>query len=372
MTVDGAGHPQISVVTATAPVRICDVGGWTDTWFGAPGVVCSLAVGPAVSVTAELSPRPDGATRPGGTPPIHLVAPDVGVDHRFGPDPDRGWDQPSPSVEPLLQHAVAEVMSTAILDPDQVVTVTISSLVPPGASLGTSASVVVAVVAALRELVEGPGAHLVRSEIAQTAHRVETHRAGREAGVQDHWSAALGGALHLAIDGYPDVRVLPLPVTDELRDDLASRVVTVAIGSHDSSAVHGEVVRAFLTCDGVEHDRVRQAARSLASLAAEAAGALEASDVESWAEVLVRSTDVQRAMHPGLVGAQHERAIEVARDLGALGWKVNGAGGAGGSLSVVVRPGGGDRLRHALTAADPRWRVLDLSPGAPGVTVSPG
>ena len=36
-------------VRATAPVRVADVGGWTDTWFGSPGQVCSVAVGPAVS-----------------------------------------------------------------------------------------------------------------------------------------------------------------------------------------------------------------------------------------------------------------------------------------------------------------------------------
>jgi hypothetical protein len=42
------------------PVRVCDVGGWTDTWFAHHGLVCSLAVGPGVSVWASAAPG-DGA-----------------------------------------------------------------------------------------------------------------------------------------------------------------------------------------------------------------------------------------------------------------------------------------------------------------------
>lgn len=367
----GSGPPPS--VTATAPVRVCDVGGWTDTWFGSPGQVCSIAVGPAVSATASRTVEPPGAV----VAPVRLVAPDIGLDHRFGPHPELGWDSPEPSVEPLLEHAVAEVLASheaggaAPVPPFEV---TLRSSVPPGASLGTSAAVVVAVLAAVRALVDpnrfGALDAAGRAELARTAHRVETKRAGREAGVQDHWASACGGALHLAIDTYPDVRPLPLDPPPGLLDAIGERLVNVVIGRHDSSAVHGEVIRAFLTCDGVEHDRVRRASRRLASLAAEAARALSTGDVEHWADVLVRSTEAQAAMHPDLVGPVHHRAIEVARAAGAVGWKVNGAGGHGGSLSVVAPPGGAEAVRRALAGADPGWRLLDLAPSGAGVTVT--
>ena len=29
---------------ASAPVRTADIGGWTDTWFAATGVVCNIAI----------------------------------------------------------------------------------------------------------------------------------------------------------------------------------------------------------------------------------------------------------------------------------------------------------------------------------------
>ena len=36
-------------VTATAPVRVCDLGGWTDTWFARRGLVVSIAVRPGAT-----------------------------------------------------------------------------------------------------------------------------------------------------------------------------------------------------------------------------------------------------------------------------------------------------------------------------------
>ena len=46
---------------ATSPVRVCDIGGWTDTWFARHGHVFSIAVQPGVAVRAAAYPR---ATRP--------------------------------------------------------------------------------------------------------------------------------------------------------------------------------------------------------------------------------------------------------------------------------------------------------------------
>ena len=38
-----------TTVTATAPVRTCDCGGWTDTWFAQHGAVFHVAVNPGVA-----------------------------------------------------------------------------------------------------------------------------------------------------------------------------------------------------------------------------------------------------------------------------------------------------------------------------------
>lgn len=305
----------MTAATFHAPVRVCDVGGWTDTWFGSPGQVCSLAVGPGVTVEAALVDGPSTV---------------------FG---DR-----------LLDAAVVAVPL------DGGVELAISSAVPPGASLGTSGAVLVAIVGALDLLAGGSRSP---AELAALAHRVETVDAGREAGVQDQWAAAMGGCSLLQVGPYPEVRHQHLELSDGLIAELDECLVTVVFGAHDSSAVHQEVITAIAGCGGPEHDRARRALRRLAELAGDAAAALGAGDLASWGAVLAAATEAQRTLHPKLVGPAHQAAIEVARDHGALGWKVNGAGGDGGSLSVLAAPGTAGALRGALA---PLGQVVDLRP----------
>lgn len=311
---------------ATVPVRVADVGGWTDTWFGSPGQVCHLAVGPGIEVDVALVPAGEGR-------------------------PD----------DPLLQAAVDAVLEPAGLLGELAVRIATRSSVPPGASLGTSASVLVGIVGALDALVDGGRSPI---DVARVAHEAETVRAGREAGVQDQWAAALGGAGLLAVGPYPEVRHRVLEVPDAALEELGDRLLTVVFGPHDSSAVHRQVIDALVTCSGVEHHHAREALRTLSTLAGRAADALEAGDLAGWGEVLVASVDAQAALHPGLVGGAHRAAIEAVRSAGATAWKVNGAGGDGGSLTVLADdgPDGIDRAIAALRSADPGWTLLHLRP----------
>jgi D-glycero-alpha-D-manno-heptose-7-phosphate kinase len=50
---------------------------------------------------------------------------------------------------------------------------------------------------------------------------------------------------------------------------------------------------------------------------------------------MIDNTEAQRRLHPALVSADAERVIEIARQHGAIGWKVNGAGGEGGSVTLL-------------------------------------
>jgi D-glycero-alpha-D-manno-heptose-7-phosphate kinase len=50
---------------------------------------------------------------------------------------------------------------------------------------------------------------------------------------------------------------------------------------------------------------------------------------------MTESTEAQGRLHPALVGTEARRVIEIVKAHRALGWKVNGAGGEGGSLTVL-------------------------------------
>jgi len=50
---------------------------------------------------------------------------------------------------------------------------------------------------------------------------------------------------------------------------------------------------------------------------------------------MIENTEAQAQLNPALVSDDARRIIEIARAHGALGWKVNGAGGDGGSITLL-------------------------------------
>jgi D-glycero-alpha-D-manno-heptose-7-phosphate kinase len=306
---------------ATAPVRVADVGGWTDTWFAEGGAVCNLAVGPGARVAARR--RADDAVR--------ITHPQVGDDA-------------------LLRRAVAACGGEGV-------DIHVSAAVPPGSSLGTSAAVLVALVAALAAL---DGDDLDADETARRAHTVETAGAGRESGVQDHVAAAHGGLSWIDVGPFPQWRRRAI----EAPAALAERLVTVHLGgAHDSSALHGAVIARAEAGDG----HVHRVLADLVALAGAARDQLVAGDVDGWGVVLSEATEAQARLHPALVGDDARAVGAAAMAHGAAGWKVNGAGGAGGSVTVVA-PEGAVARRALLAALPPTATVLDLAPSA-GLTV---
>ena len=301
------------IVTATAPVRVCDLGGWTDTWFARRGLVVNVAVAPGA--TARVTHRPG---------PVTIDAPDLPG------GPDR-----------LLWAVVEDVGVTA----DRAIEVTCG--VPPGAAMGTSAAVTVALLAAL-------GA---TGDLAARAHAVEVTRLGREGGVQDQVAAARGGVNRIEIDPYPATRVTPIAPPP----GLDGRLCTVYLGApHDSAAVHGEVIAAGPHAPVL--DRLRAAA-------AAGADALQRGDLDGFGRAMVANTDAQAALAPGVVGVDALAVIALARAHGAAGWKVNGAGGGGGTVTVLLdRDGARPAFEAAVAAAGYRPLAVALSPDGVRVT----
>jgi D-glycero-alpha-D-manno-heptose-7-phosphate kinase len=304
--------PLPRIIKASAPIRICDNGGWTDTWVARRGKVFSIAVRPLVIVQIEIFPR--------GARDARAVINAENYGMRYVPALDAASWGPHPLLEAALQ---------AIPPPDDAdIEVTIRSKAPPGASTGTSAAVVVALLGALDRLACGDR---TPNQIANEAHAVETTRLGRQSGVQDQLCSAYGGVNFIEIIDYPRAVVTHLDLADEIYRELQRRLVVVYLGRpHSSSAVHEKVM--------LELERMGPNCAQLDALrvaAEKARDAALAGDFGALGRAMRDNTDAQAALHADLVQREAWRVIEIAAAHGAVGWKVNGAGGDGGSITLL-------------------------------------
>ena len=153
---------------ALAPIRICDLGGWSDTWFAKHGSVLNIAVSPYAECRIEVQEVPEGEER------FFFNIDDYGDRYKVDPH-DVHFGR-----HPLLEACVKSMDIPKGLD----VEVTLHSAVPGGSSTGTSAAVTVALLGALDCLSTSSRMMLPR-ELATKAHEVETVLLKQQSGIQD-------------------------------------------------------------------------------------------------------------------------------------------------------------------------------------------
>ena len=254
-----------------------------------------------------------------------------------------------PDRHPLLEAAIDELG----LPDDVSLEIGIFSEAPAGCSTGTSAAATVALIGALDSL--SPG-RMTPQEIAATAHRIEVDRLGTQSGIQDQLCAAYGGVNFIEMSAYPHASLSQLELPDAVWWELERRLVLLFLGrTHLSSAVHDQVI-AGLARQGESSAPLEE----LRGAAERARDAVLAGDFSALGRAMADNTDAQGRLHPDLVGPQARAAIEVADANGALGWKVNGAGGDGGSITVLCGPDmrAKRELLVALRQVDPLFRII--------------
>jgi D-glycero-alpha-D-manno-heptose-7-phosphate kinase len=331
-------------VTATAPVRIADAGGWTDTWFAGHGLVCNVAASPGASCSIDAV---------SGTGKVELMVPTYGDHYVFRPV------ESLPGLHPLLELAIQRHLPSN-LD----LSITIDCAMPPGSAVGTSASVCVALIGALvaidraartPEVIDADAIDPVT--VARHAHAIEIGL-GWQSGIQDQLAAAVGGPALFTMSRFPvgEVTLLPESTLSLLHESM----LTVYLGKpHHSSDIHSQVIASL-----EQRPDTEALLEPLRVGASRAAAALIEGDLVGYGEALTDCTEAQRRLHPSLVSNDAQLVIDAAHQHGAVGWKVNGAGGDGGSVTLIG-PGSVAALRLALR----QWTMLDLVPCRKGLTV---
>jgi len=200
--------------------------------------------------------------------------------------------------------------------------------------------------------------HLTAHEVAYTAQSIETQMLKLQCGIQDQLCSAYGGINYIDMFDYPYATVSPIQVPNTIWWELERRLALIYFGkSHTSSAVHEKVIRDL---EGSAPDC--QKLQDLRATAEKSRDAVYAGDFAELGKAMIENTEAQERLHPDLVSADARRVIEIAKAHGALGWKVNGAGGDGGSLTILA--GALSHVRRAMIreieAENPLFKNIHL------------
>lgn len=304
----------MAIINSVAPIRLCDNGGWTDTWFAKHGSIFNIGVYPYVEVQIAIYPRGDRPER------VILNAENFGDRYAVFPRQDRqGWIH-----HPLLEAAIEHIGV-----PENIaVEISIYSEAPAGCSTGTSASVSVALIGALDQLTPG---HLTPLEVAYAAHRVETELLHQQSGIQDQLCAAYGGINYIEMFDYPYAAVSQIQVSNAIWWEFERRLCLIFLGkSHSSSAVHEMVIRG-LEDAGPDNPKLE----ALRTTARQARDAVYSGNFAAMGRSMTTNTEAQRDLHSCLISPEADEIMRIANEYGALGCKVNGAGGDGGSITIL-------------------------------------
>ena len=325
---------RVTKVRARAPLRLGFAGGGTDVspycdTFGgcvlnatiAMFAHCSIAVRSdrrvkfvALDLEQELEADADAEIAPSGLLALHKAV------HR---------------------RIVRQFLGGAPLP----VTVMTASDAPAGSGLGSSSTLVVAMIEAYRELLALP---LGEYDVAHLAYLIERVDVGQAGGRQDQYAATFGGINFIEFTADQAI-VNPLRIRQSTQMELEAMLVLYLTGiSRKSAKIITEQSESLRDGREASLHAMHQIKRDAYVMK----DALLHNDLLAFSATLGRSWEAKKRTASSITNAEINRICELALSVGALSGKVSGAGG-GGFLFFMVPP---ERRPHLLA-------VLAREPG---------
>lgn len=216
---------------------------------------------------------------------------------------------------------------------------------PAGSGLGTSSTMVVAI---LKAFVEWYSLPLGDYEIARLAYEIERKDLQLSGGKQDQYAATFGGFNYMEFLKDDMVIVNPLKVKRWIIDEMEASIVLYFTGrSRSSAAIIDEQKKN--TSSG--NTRSIEAMHRIKQSAVDMKLAVLKGDMKEFARILGQGWEDKKKMAGAITNPVIEEAFEVALKAGALAGKVSGAGG-GGFIMFVVNPARKKAVTDALGRLD--------------------
>jgi len=240
-------------------------------------------------------------------------------------------------VADLKHELIRESLRAVALDGGIEVT-SISDIPSAGTGLGSSSSYTVGL---LKALYAHRGMHVGAERLAREACRIEIDICGKPIGKQDQYIAAYGGVRYLQFNQDESVFADPVICSRETKQRLQERLLLLYTGITRSSADILAEQKHNTETDGTS----RQILNSMAHLAGELRSAIEANDLGSFGEILHANWLAKKKLASGISNPKIDDWYRRAREQGAIGGKITGAGGGGFLLLYAPVERHGDILR---------------------------
>lgn len=202
----------------------------------------------------------------------------------------------------------------------------IHSDAPPGSGLGSSSTMVVALIGLLKHLQRLP---LTNYEIANLAYYIEREDLGIKGGMQDQYAAAFGGFNFIEFGrgpGLSNVVVNPLRIETSVVNELEYRLLLCYTGRTRLSA---NIISSQVESYTKKETEVMDAMEELKKITIELKNALLQARLDDFGRLLHEAWINKKKMARQITNTTIDALYEAARQHGALGGKILGAGGGG-------------------------------------------
>ena len=225
-------------------------------------------------------------------------------------------------VEDVQHPIIRETIRMLGFETPQIEITTLADI-PAGTGLGSSGSFTTALV---RALFAHRRRFLLPSELAQIACEIEIDRLGEPTGKQDQYIAAYGGVTCFTF--HPDERVeaVPLKLSAAALQDLEENLLLFFTGF---SRAAGSILADQKTRTvGADPDMLANL-HVVKELGLRIQRALENGDIPEFGALMHEHWEHKKRRSKGMSNPQIDEWYELARQNGALGGKLVGAGGGG-------------------------------------------
>jgi D-glycero-alpha-D-manno-heptose-7-phosphate kinase len=323
------------MIIVRTPVRVSFLGGGTDhpAWYRESdrGAVISTSIDKYVYMTLRT------------LPPV--------FDHRYRV----AWSrlEECATADEVVHPVVRAILKNFHKDEEEGLEIVFHADLPARSGLGSSSAFTVA---ALNALMAHQGVTLTKAELAEAAIQVEQVFLKEPVGSQDQVAVAHGGLNRIDFRKSGRIDVEPIDISPRRKKELESQLLMVFTNfTRSASAIEAKKIESFASKTAQlnrMYDMVDEGQKILED---------RSIPLADFGQLLHEGWMHKRGLASGVSNGPIDRTYEIAREAGAIGGKLLGAGG-GGFLLFQVPPGQRDDVIEAL-------EETEMEPGKPPVVI---